>query len=194
MIRSTWLLVVLAVTACVTVNIYFPAAAVQKAADEIVEDTWGNEPKPSSPSGQSEGVGGRNWFDTYVSLGLVSEAQAQEADINISNPAIRSIKDRMRQRSDLLKPFLNSKNVGIDKDGYLKVLSTEGINLRERSQVNQLVAAENRDREALYAEIAKANNLQSAAKRIQDIFANTWRDKAQSGWQIQQDNGNWVTK
>ena len=98
MIRSTWLLVVLAVTACVTVNIYFPAAAVQKAADEIVEDTWGKEPNPSSPSGQSEGVAGPNWFDRYVSLDLVSEAHAQEADISISNPAIRAIKNRMRQR------------------------------------------------------------------------------------------------
>jgi uncharacterized protein YdbL (DUF1318 family) len=194
MIRSTWLLVVLAVTACVTVNIYFPAAAVQKAADEIVDDTWGNEPKPSPPSGQKEGVIGRNWFDTYVSLGLVSEAHAQEADINISNPAIRAIKDRMRQRSDQLKPFLSSKNVGIDKNGYLQVLSTEGITLKERSQLSQLVAAENRDRKALYAEIAKANNLQDATNRIQNIFADTWRDKAQSGWQIQQDNGNWVTK
>lgn len=26
--------------ACVTINIYFPAAAVEKAADKIIEDVW----------------------------------------------------------------------------------------------------------------------------------------------------------
>ncbi len=27
-------------TACVTINIYFPAAAAQEAADEIIDDVW----------------------------------------------------------------------------------------------------------------------------------------------------------
>ncbi|MCH9799571.1 MAG: hypothetical protein K0U18_06715 [Betaproteobacteria bacterium] len=27
-------------TACVTINIYFPAAAAQEAADQIIDDVW----------------------------------------------------------------------------------------------------------------------------------------------------------
>ncbi len=27
-------------TACVTINIYFPAAAAEKAADKIIDDVW----------------------------------------------------------------------------------------------------------------------------------------------------------
>jgi hypothetical protein len=27
-------------TACVTINIYFPAAAAQEAADKIIDDVW----------------------------------------------------------------------------------------------------------------------------------------------------------
>ena len=27
-------------TACVTINIYFPAAEAQRAADEIIDDVW----------------------------------------------------------------------------------------------------------------------------------------------------------
>ncbi|GJL71252.1 MAG: hypothetical protein NMNS01_04510 [Nitrosomonas sp.] len=27
-------------TACVTINIYFPAAAAEKAADQIIEEVW----------------------------------------------------------------------------------------------------------------------------------------------------------
>ena len=28
-------------TACVTINVYFPAAAAEEAADRIIEDVWG---------------------------------------------------------------------------------------------------------------------------------------------------------
>jgi len=34
------LLLVGLLTACVTINIYFPAAAAQEVADEIIDDVW----------------------------------------------------------------------------------------------------------------------------------------------------------
>jgi hypothetical protein len=47
--RATFLLAFF-ISACVTVNIYFPAAAVERAADQIVKETWG---EPSSPRHRS---------------------------------------------------------------------------------------------------------------------------------------------
>lgn len=42
--NADWLAVAasgaLALTACVTINIYFPAAAAEKAADRIIEEVW----------------------------------------------------------------------------------------------------------------------------------------------------------
>jgi hypothetical protein len=36
-----WLLpAALVLPACVTINIYFPAAAAEKAADKIIDDVW----------------------------------------------------------------------------------------------------------------------------------------------------------
>lgn len=38
-----WLIAIFAVSAlqaCVTINIYFPAAAAEKAADKIIDDVW----------------------------------------------------------------------------------------------------------------------------------------------------------
>ena len=32
--------IVAAASACVTINIYFPAAAAEKAADRIIEEVW----------------------------------------------------------------------------------------------------------------------------------------------------------
>lgn len=34
------LLVALGLSACVTINIYFPAAAAEKAADKIIDEVW----------------------------------------------------------------------------------------------------------------------------------------------------------
>ena len=34
------LFVGLSLSACVTINIYFPAAAAEKAADKIIDDVW----------------------------------------------------------------------------------------------------------------------------------------------------------
>lgn len=35
-----------ALCACVTINIYFPAAAAEKAADRIIEEVWQHADKP----------------------------------------------------------------------------------------------------------------------------------------------------
>lgn len=34
------LAIVACLSACVTINIYFPAAAAEKAADKIIDDVW----------------------------------------------------------------------------------------------------------------------------------------------------------
>jgi hypothetical protein len=34
------LVVTVGLSACVTINIYFPAAAAEKAADKIIDDVW----------------------------------------------------------------------------------------------------------------------------------------------------------
>jgi hypothetical protein len=45
-------LIILAVglSACVTINIYFPAAAAEKAADKIIEEVWQLEDGTSKPT------------------------------------------------------------------------------------------------------------------------------------------------
>ena len=40
----------LALAACVTINIYFPAAATEKAADKIIDEVWQLQ-NPEQPKG-----------------------------------------------------------------------------------------------------------------------------------------------
>ena len=194
MYKRTFILAAFFISACVTVNIYFPAAAVERAAEQIVKETWGGpgEPVQAPPKPQSI-----NRFSPLrlAALNFVGEASAQEADINVSNPATRALKDSIKQRSNAIKPYMDRGNIGIGQDGLLRIRSTDGLNLKERAETQQLVEAENRDREALYAEIAKANNISKEnLPKIKSIFAKTWIDQAQPGWWIQESQGNWKRK
>ncbi|MGH7855012.1 MAG: YdbL family protein [Candidatus Binatia bacterium] len=193
MLKRSIFMTVFFVSACVTVNIYFPAAAVERAADQIVKETWGEAAEPAKnvtppqsriPKPPAEML----WFS------FIGVAQAQEADINVSNPAIRALKDSIKQRSDAIKPYMDRGNAGIAQDGLLAIRNTEGLSLKERAEIKQLVDAENRDRESLYAEIAKANNIaKESVPKIKSIFAKSWIDQARPGWWIQ-DQGNWRRK
>lgn len=180
------------ISACVTVNIYFPAAAVERAADQIVKETWGGAAEPAkTPAPQSW-----NLFSPVrlASLTLASEAHAQEADINVSNPAIRALKESIKERSAAIRPFMDRGNIGIAQDGLLAI-RTDGLNLKERAETKQLVDAENRDRESLYAEIAKANNIsKDSIPKIKAIFARSWLEQSRPGWWIQDGQGNWKKK
>ncbi len=191
--RMTLLPVLLVlVIACVTINIYFPAAAVEKAADKIVEETWGTEGAPPQKEGgekQSQADMLRRVATFLMGPGV---AYAQEADINVTTPAIRALKESIGQRSDAIKPYMDRGNVGIGKDGLLVVRTSVGLSLKEQASVNRLVQAENRDREALYSEIAKANNFgPERIADIREIFARSWMKNARAGWWIQEPGGGW---
>ena len=48
-------------SACVTINIYFPAAAAEKAADKIIEEVWQlkdaeTKPAETKPAGSNTGA------------------------------------------------------------------------------------------------------------------------------------------
>ena len=47
----------LALAACVTVNVYFPAAAAEKAADRIIEDIWGPGKGPRPAGNEQRSIG-----------------------------------------------------------------------------------------------------------------------------------------
>ena len=50
-----WLLpATIFLTACVTINIYFPAAAAEKAADKIIDEVWQLKNKPAGEQAPAE--------------------------------------------------------------------------------------------------------------------------------------------
>jgi len=188
------------VTSCVTINIYFPAAAVEKAADKIVDEVWGEggrqQPEDEGTLQKEEPRSSiMNSMRFAISLMGPDAAYAQDADINITTPAIRTLKESIKQRSESIKPFMDSGNAGIGNDGLIVIRNSDGLNLKDKARLIRLIAAENDERNALYSEIAKANKFSpDKIPDIKSIFAGSWIDNARSGWWIQDSGGNWKQK
>jgi len=187
----------LMLVSCVTINIYFPAAAAEKAADRIIEDVWGpastqskDEAAPEEQSSikvneaQNIAISVLNW--------LVSPASA-EVNLNVSSPAINAIQDKMKSRHASLKPHYASGAVGLTANGLVTVRDAKAIALKDRNKVKALVADENKDRNALYAEIARANGHPEWKADIQSTFARRWVSNAAGGWWYQS-GGAWKQK
>ena len=47
----------IAVAGCVTINIYFPAAAAEKAADRIIDEVWQTQKQEGRPEGKPKADG-----------------------------------------------------------------------------------------------------------------------------------------
>lgn len=188
-IKAAGLIAVFLIVSCVTVNIYFPAAEVQKAADRIVDDvrTKGSEAVPETPPPAPS-----SRLDVMSSLLFGTRQAYAQMNIDVSTPAIRGIKESIKGRFPQLKPFYDRGAIGENNSGLLEAKDTTVLNLQERGQISRLIDQENRDRSALYREIAAANKLGSeSVPQIMKIFANSWRSKSQSGWWVQDDNGVW---
>jgi len=177
----------LMLSACVTINVYFPAAAAEKAADKIIENVWGptNSPasKPSAEPGtapppQSSLEPTRGFPFRLAAAGdvlnFLSPAAQAQADLNISSPAIRQLTSAMEGRHAQLKKFYDSGAIGLTQQGLVEVRDQNAIPLPERNTVRQLVAEENSNRNALYKEIAQANGHAEWEADIRKTFAQSF--------------------
>jgi len=193
----------LALSACVTINVYFPAAAAEKAADKIIEDVWGQQ--PSAPSSQSKdkqtsAVSGPQASGVLLAAAgsvldlLVPTANAQTADLNVATPAVRQLTQSMEVRHPQLKKYYDAGAVGLTRDGLVEVRDQNLIPLPERNAARKLVSDENADRANLYREIASANGHPEWETDIRSTFAERWVSKASAGWYYQDKSGAWKRK
>ncbi len=155
-----------ALVGCVTINVYFPEAAAQKAADQFIGNVLdqarpATKPAPKQPAPAPKDSGSQP-AAMLLDL-LIPAAQAADApDIRIQTSA--TMRDAAK------------------------------VPLSQRAQANAAVADENRDRAALYREIAVANNHPEWESQIRATFAKGWIEKARAGWYYQNAAGAWQKK
>jgi uncharacterized protein YdbL (DUF1318 family) len=217
--------------ACVTVNVYFPAAAAEQAADRIIDTVTSqqqknneNNPPPKTPpnsrvapSAEQPMLTAASWR-TDQPMAAVTRAPAEQPglltaagallnllipaaeaqgspNLDVSGPQIRAVTASMQQRFGQLQKYFQSGVIGLTTDGLVGVRDQNAVPLAERAVVTRLVTEDNRDRETLYAELAKANKHPEWEPDIRRTFARRWVERgAQSGWYYQDSGGKWVQK
>ncbi len=208
-------LAILFVIACVTINVYFPEAAIKDISEQIEEEVAlraaeaaaagprvGGE--PGEGAGEADVVPAAGEGETVPnSAGLidlllgVTPAYADEVSRpEITNPAIRRIIDSRAARLPGIRKFKNMGVIGEGKDALLVPRDLQSIkDLKQRAEVQRLIKDENKDREELFQEIAAAKNVDlSQLARIKETYAATLRNDAAAGDWIQLANGEWKQK
>lgn len=199
-------LLTLLIGACVTINVYFPAAAAEKAADQIIDKVKSGAATvtpAAQPAGEAPPTSSLRPARPPLLLALagralellVPAAQAQEANLDVSSPQIRALTASMQTRFSELAKYFDSGAVGLGNDGLVEVRDPNAAPLAERATVKRLVAEDNRDRAALYAEIARANSHPEWEARIRQSFARRWIEHgANPGWYYKDAGGQWLRK
>jgi uncharacterized protein YdbL (DUF1318 family) len=171
---------------------------VERTAEKIVEEVYQEktEPPKQEPSEKPRSSNERGIFCSIARLARFGPAQAfAEEATTVSNAAIRGLKDQIGQRHQELLPYYRQGQVGINKDGFLEVRGTSGLGLPQVASLKRLVDADNASRRQLYEEVAKALNLKpEQVSQVRQIFSKQWRDKAEAGWAVQADDGQWGRK
>ena len=102
-------------------------------------------------------------------------------------PEVNAALEARRGRYDDLAALKAKGMVGENNRGYLQALVSD-------PEVESLVGAENKDRQVVYKTIADQNGLAGELGTIEEVFAQVQRDKAKPGEEIQDTNGQWMTK
>jgi len=193
------------ISACVTINIYFPSAKAQQAAEKIVDEILSNEgeegqktPPQKAPEKQGDDAASllRDIYriaDHGLAL-LIPAAEAAAPDFNIDTPEIRKLRASMKRRFKSLSGYYRSGAIGFTNNALVAIRNASAVPLKERAKLKKLVAAENADRNRLYKAIAVANGHPEWEDDVRKVFARTWIDRAAGGWWYQKPNGTWTQK
>ncbi len=199
----------LLIASCITINIYFPAGAAEKAADQIIDSLIQGggargtpqatppttPPATTPPTGLIDSFAAPrlNQLVTLLLDTLIPSAHAQtEMNLDVSSPEIRAITASMQTRFGQLERFFDAGVVGLTADGLIDIRDISAAALPDRALVKRLVAEDNADRNALYDAIARKNERPEWAPDIRRIFAQRWVERgAKPGWYFKDLDGNW---
>ncbi|URL59913.1 YdbL family protein [Luteibacter flocculans] len=186
-----------ALVGCVTINVYFPEAAAQKAADQfignVLDDSGaapasGKEAKPQPAPGHQPSA-------SLLDLVIPAAHAADAPDLQIRTPETDAIRARMKTRfGGQLKALFDAGSAGFTTDGLVALRDAGSLAAGQRAQADALVREENNDRDALYRAIAVANGHPEWEPRIRETFAQGWVQRALPGWYYQDASGAWKRK
>ncbi len=104
------------------------------------------------------------------------------------SPLAKEIADRMRERFEDIENLKNQGCIAENNRGYLEIKECDALKEAERkNEIQRLLSDENKDRKALYKEIANLNkNIPDMSiSKVESIYALERIQRAKSGQMIQ---------
>lgn len=155
---------------------------IQDQADDVLDFIEGDrDTLPEIRPAQESSLLERAWH----AVAPIQVAHAQE--LKTTSPVVRDLATRMRDRHPQVEALKNSGALGENNRGYVHLFDHESLDTAEkRNDAQQLVAAENADRKALYREIAELNKeARVSVTQVERIYAQRRLDRGRSGERFQ---------
>ncbi len=180
------------ITACVTINVYFPEAKAKEVAEDSVKRIMGLEDEKEAGDKQSA-LDQVQEFAFIASTAIVDFVIPSAHAQGIS-PAVTKLENSLKAKMQQVAPYLDNGAVGLTNDGFLTSKNAKAVSPKERGKVKKLITAINSERKGLYKESARALGNPSWEKKQQSTYAQTWINQAKKGWWYQDKSGAWKQK
>ena len=109
------------------------------------------------------------------------------------DPNVRASYAQLQAFNSSLRAGFDSGALGFTSDGLITVRDASKVELKDRVALNSAVADDNRDRKAVYREVAVANGHPEWEEQIRGVFAKQWIASAKAGWWYES-GGSWKQK
>ncbi len=119
---------------------------------------------------------------------------ATEAEFNVRSASVIIIRQNLVERHTQFEPHYRAGAIGYTRNGFVAVRDPQLIPAETRVKIVGLVTEENKDRETMYREIARANGRADWESQLQSIFGTRWIMRAPLGWYIRDSYGQWMKK
>ncbi|MDK9724612.1 MAG: YdbL family protein [Sterolibacteriaceae bacterium MAG5] len=130
-----------------------------------------------------------------LSTAAFAGADISDVKLDVNDPMSVVIKHSMQQRVSRLVKFYEPGVIGLANNGDVAIAAPERLGkIATRQIVEKLLDAENSDRLALIAALAKHANRNDAIPEIRAAMTKRWAAEMKSGWMIQDEKGVWNKK
>lgn len=130
-----------------------------------------------------------------LSTAVFAGADISKVKLDANDPMSVVIKHSMQQRVSRLVKFYEPGVIGLANNGDVAISAPERLGkIATRQIVEKLLDAENSDRLALIAAIAKHADRNDAIPEIRAAMTKRWAAEMKSGWMIQDEKGVWNKK
>lgn len=162
-------------------NINITIRHIEQQADDFWDEVEGD----AETTEESDAEHDISYLKQFVDF--MSPVQIAYAQTSSTSPRLDQIKAKIKQRYAEVQRIKKTGAVGESNRGMLNLARPEKISdIEQKNEIQRVVAAENKDRKALYKEIARLNKDQNmTVSTVENVHSASLRKRAKPGDLVQ---------